>query len=226
MISFYEKNLIEYMKWTNIQYSIFYIEYKKALIQYRPGYFKDTIPFLYDENYLKTVLSLYFVYSYKLNYPEPFLISLLLNGLFYDKSNLFPSLEQTVAVRKFLDKIPNNVISETDKQVIEYYLSTTNAETDRSDLNNDVSLLNDFRFLFCCLRFPEFKAVVSYCINIKKMKYKCADDSLLQGLNVEKIREKMFNIYTKITNPNLKEFYFYKIENLENTDLDFTNYDY
>lgn len=213
MINFYKNNIKEHMEWSDKDYSIFKDRYDTSLNLFRPKEFQNK-SFLYDKDYLDSCLSLFFVYSHLIEDKKAFLVSLILNGLPKDITNLEPDACQTEFLKSFFNPKDSILISLFHPTTISNikalceYTSTDLIYIDNLSIS-DRDLFDDFRLFFKALSVPLLNLTFSFNMNPRTVKYKLKDKSSYIDYNL--IIETLFPIQLQIKNLNLRELFSYKV---------------
>ncbi len=215
MIDFFRNNIKEVMEWSDSEYLIFRDRYRRSFSTFRPKPIAAK-SYIYNEEYLDGVLSLFLVYKHLIEDKKAFLIALILNGLANDKTNLHPSFIQSSFI--------NDFFIEDDTELVELFhpttLSNINFLCDNSDFDSesvyfdtlsakDLELFNDFRMFFQAIKLPEKGLTVIYFMNPKTVKYQLKDKN--SSMDFPSFIEKLFAMKLKIKNDNLRDLFSYKI---------------
>lgn len=217
MIDFFRKNIREVMEWSEEEYKIFKDRYDKAYNLFRPKLVQDK-SYLYVEEYLDSSLSLFLVYKHLVEDKKAFLISIILNGLPKDNTNLHPSHVQSKFLLDFFSPEDSELKDLFHKHTMNniFYLCDNSDITSNKELIyfdslslSDLSLFNDFRIFFQALNLPEKGLTVIYLMNPKTVKYQLKDKNAT--MDFPAFIEKLFSIKLLIKNDNLRDLFSYKI---------------
>lgn len=215
MIDFFRNNIKEVMEWSDAEYKIFLNRYRKSYDTFRPKAINSK-SYMYNEEYLDGVLSLFLVYKHLIEDKKAFLIALILNGIASDKTNLYPSTIQSSFINDFFtyeDVELRSMFHTTTLNNIKFLCNNSDidVELNYSDTLSikDLELFNDFRLFFQAITIPEKGLIVIYFMNPKTVKYQLKNKS--SGMDFPSFIEKLFSVKFKIKNNNLKELFSYKI---------------
>ena len=225
MIEFYKENFLEIMEWKDYQFTLFLNEYNKALMFYRKELFTNGKSYLYNEDYLQSVLTLFSTCKNSINNKKAFLIALVLNGLSSDTNNLFPSKNQNYFLDKFFNNLNHTDLFSPDiVKAVKYLCDNYKyASKEYFTTENDLNYFNDFRLVYTNIRLSDgVSSVLIYCLNPKKIKVSTKDKS---SLDLQLFIDKMYDIRARIKNENLKLFYSYKITAFQNIINNTKQYD-
>lgn len=213
MIERYKDKIKSLMEWDEENFDKFFEIYFEEYSKYRANK-KSSI---YTEQYLETVLDLFFyVYINKINNPKSFLMALIFNGLFSDSFNLNPHHIQDIYLLDILDNCLSSILCFDTLDGIKSLLIIENILQIKeiSPEYFDLLFMNDFRIMFKATVLPNSQGTLFYLIDPSVCKYSSSfypfEDSYEPLLN------KMNDNYEKIVNPLAKAFFKEKIETFEN----------